>query len=83
MNIWRKSVLAKNGEGQAPKWEGTGVLEELQGCRWSWSRFGEGRGGVGKEGREVHIVWDPRKDLVAWWPWMILRMSPSLQFSYL
>lgn len=42
-----------------------------------------GRGGVGKEGREVQIVWDPRKDLVAWWPWMILRISLSLQFSYL
>lgn len=45
--------------------EGAGMLQELQGCPWSW-RFREGRGVVGKEGGEVQIVWDPSKDLLAW-----------------
>lgn len=41
------------------------MLQELQGCPWS-CRFREGWGVVGKEGREVQIMWDPSKDLLAW-----------------
>ena len=61
----RRVFSIRMARGQALRREGVGVLEELQGCPWSW-RFREGKGVVGKEAREMQIVWDPSKDLLAW-----------------